>query len=585
MSSPAVRHRGSPTKSDQPIPTSGGRGYDSRSRTGTAINMKTLVMGVISIVVVSSIGWMQSNSLNKYEIESEDVRGNTKHDTTAKTSDNTGAGTTTSSTPLPVSTVPFDLRTGNSRLQTAYDLAKSEVYANIQVEKKGGENKRFFIAGSGWSQLWTRDSSYAIEQAGGLLAPDVSLHSLLKCTSQVHDGNDLRKKSTVWLQDACGHFGGWPNLSDAIVGARGAWHLFLYTGNTTFLNFAYDVTVNSLKRGERDVLQNGLFNGCSSFMESNSGYPLKYKNNGRLVGQTKALSTNMLYYNGYKLAVLMGRVLLNDPLLKEGRSSALTEEVIQDLDKKGKELKEAIRSKFWMEDKGYYAYVLDENNDFIPQMEGLGESLVLLSDDFEDSAQRVQSILNNSHSTDLGFPCLWPRFNHGDVPKSKIYVFERYHNGRIWPFVVGYFAVAAARHDRMDILAKQILQMMELSEAQNTFAEFYEDDKSFPDDKNRQLWSDTGFLSMIYHGIFGMTFLVEGIAFSPSIPYPETFLKTEDTISLLNVNYRKAILDIHVKGKGNHVTSFKINGMETEPMLKASSVGKYVIEIEVIGKA
>jgi hypothetical protein len=85
---------------------------------------------------------------------------------------------------------------------------------------------------------------------------------------------------------------------------------------------------------------------------------------------------------------------------------------------------------------------------------------------------------------------------------------------------------------------------------------------------------------MIFHGLFGMRFLANGIFFHPARPYPETFLDTQKIVSLLNVSYRKARLDIHVDGYGNRVSSFKINGIE-EPsrMLKASSKGKYVIEI------
>jgi hypothetical protein len=44
-------------------------------------------------------------------------------------------------------------------------------------------------------------------------------------------------------------------------------------------------------------------------MESNSGYPEKYSHNGALVGKTKALSTNMLHYAGYKLGAKMAEQL------------------------------------------------------------------------------------------------------------------------------------------------------------------------------------------------------------------------------------------------------------------------------------
>ena len=41
----------------------------------------------------------------------------------------------------------------------------------------------------------------------------------------------LSNGKSAWLQDKCGHFGGWPNLSDAIVGTRGAWSLYLVDGD------------------------------------------------------------------------------------------------------------------------------------------------------------------------------------------------------------------------------------------------------------------------------------------------------------------------------------------------------------------
>lgn len=91
----------------------------------------------------------------------------------------------------------FTLTTGNIELQKAYDLAFSEVDQNIHP------NQKHFIAGAGWTQLWTRDTSYAIELGAGLIHPDISLISLSACTEHVPN------IGAVWLQDVCGHFGGW----------------------------------------------------------------------------------------------------------------------------------------------------------------------------------------------------------------------------------------------------------------------------------------------------------------------------------------------------------------------------------------
>lgn len=128
-----------------------------------------------------------------------------------------------------------------------------------------------------------------------------------------------------------------------------------------------------------------------------------------------------------------------------------------------------------------------------------------------------------------------------------------------------------------------MVRLIDLSEQKDTFAEFYELDKSFPEERRRQLWSDTGYLGMVYKGMLGMNFQPDGIEFSPSKENGKnTGLEMDKTISLLNVKYRKAILDIHVTGFGNKVTSFKLNGEVREvPMVDAFITGRQLVEIEV----
>jgi hypothetical protein len=177
-----------------------------------------------------------------------------------------------------------DQASASSPYEEAYTLAIHEIGTNIACEH--------FVAGSGWVQLWTRDTSYASELGLSILHPQVVKQSLM---SSVEVWKSKRKKNTspgrqqqqmqeevgeqlVWLQDTCSHFGGWPILSDAIVGTRGAWSLYLVTGDVEFLHWAYQVTIASLDRAEEESLDKdtGLFLGCSSFLESNSGYPEKY---------------------------------------------------------------------------------------------------------------------------------------------------------------------------------------------------------------------------------------------------------------------------------------------------------------------
>lgn len=93
----------------------------------------------------------------------------------------------------------FQLSSGNRAVNKAYNLAMCETNENVQ--------DGVWIAGNGWTQLWTRDTSYAVEQAAGLLRPDISLTSLEKCVQewQIEEADGDNKR--VWFQDECGHFG------------------------------------------------------------------------------------------------------------------------------------------------------------------------------------------------------------------------------------------------------------------------------------------------------------------------------------------------------------------------------------------
>ena len=458
---------------------------------------------------------------------------------------------------------PPILRTGQDEYDWAYRLALEEIDANV------GEGDRF-IAGEGWAQLWTRDTSYAAESAASLLYPAV-VRSSLEASVEVdpdadeEDDSEGAPPALVWLQDSCAHFGGWPVLSDAIVGARGAWSLYLVGGNRTFLSWAYDVTRRSLKRGERDAFDDGLglFRGCSSFMESNSGYPAKYHHRGDLVGMTKALSTNALYYSGYSIAAGMARELGKE------------EEIIQQYEARAIRLRESIRSHLWLGEKGYYSYVMDENNTLLSNFEGLGEALVLM-DGIETDTGRIQSIFDNVKQQRYGLPCLWPPFDL----KASEHIAQYYHNGRLWPFVQGYYAMAAARHGRIDVFAHALQALKDLAVKSKTFAEFYEINGTFPAQRSRQLWSETGYLAMIHQGLFGLTFEVDRLCFAPLKPkalFPSTVI-------LENLVYQNMVLDISIKGQGGYIKRFELDGKKQKfsaetPFISSKLTGRHTVKI------
>jgi hypothetical protein len=93
----------------------------------------------------------------------------------------------------------FQLSSGNRAVNEAYKLAICETNENI--------DNGVWIAGNGWAQLWTRDTSFSVEQAAGLLRPDISFVSFEKCVEQWPIEEAFGVNKTVWFQDQCGHFG------------------------------------------------------------------------------------------------------------------------------------------------------------------------------------------------------------------------------------------------------------------------------------------------------------------------------------------------------------------------------------------
>jgi len=260
------------------------------------------------------------------------------------------------------------------------------------------------------------------------------------------------------------------------------------------------------------------------------------------------------YYRGYLVAADAGQILGED---------------VRPLREKAAKLKAAINARFWLPEKGYYAYFLDENSAINPRMEGLGEAFAILTGVADK--KRAEQILHSTPTTPWGFPCLWPQFDEWRNYKRDFAHY--YHNGMIWPFVEGYWAWAAARMQDAPIFGRELDALVKLSEKNDTFQELYRPEDGKPDGSPRQLWSASGFLSMIYHGLFGMDFTEQSFRFAPVVP--ERFQQ----LTLSNVKYRDAQLRIVIKGHGTKIRQFKLDGKKAKPQFPASETGAHELEI------
>lgn len=416
------------------------------------------------------------------------------------------------------------LDSGQTIHDDAYATAVRDVAASVSGDR--------FVAGESWPTVWVRDASYAIDLAAGLLHPEVARATMRSVAARGE-----------WVQDRAAHFGGWPRLTDAIVGAVGAWACFVATGDVDFLRWSHDVTTATLARAEREIFDGGLFRGCASFMESNSGYPPRFAFRGRAVGATKALSTNVLYYRGYTLAARSAALLRTDPEPFSARAHALAQ---------------AINTRLW---RAGYAYYEDASGRLSDRWEGLGTALASLWDLAPAAV----------HAPVSPVPCLWPPY-----PLWKPWLVRDeyfYHNGMVWPFVQGYWGWAAASRGDVAEFAATLASLADLAGRAPTYHEFYRP-AGRPGGSARQLWSAAGYLALVHYGLFGMSVEPAEIRFRPVVP--EGFSR----LRLSGLRWRDLTLEITITGAGTEVESFTVDGEPwSTPAIPATLTGEHRVEI------
>ncbi|HUI92217.1 MAG TPA: amylo-alpha-1,6-glucosidase [Chitinivibrionales bacterium] len=470
---------------------------------------------------------------------------------------------------LPAGAENFVFTSGISKYDNPFKNAKANIDTNT-VQSADGST--VFNAGAFWAEVWERDGSYSIEMACGHLDPVTSKNTFNYNTAQ---WNGL----TVQRQDVCGHFGGWPNLTDGIVWATGAWAYYRETGDQSFLSWAYPIVRNSLAMAETPgaggwvVLDktDSLYRGCSSFMESNSAYPPPFAGNQNYsdltkpaVGNTKCGSTNMLYYHAWVVADSMAKLL--------GKPQA----TLDSLSARALTIKNAINKQLWNPAKGYYYYIkYQDGKTFLDRNEGLADAFAILYD-IADSSMK-ESILSNTVPCAWGYRCQYPQDTNWmcyakGCPTAQDA--DYYHTGMVWPFVQGYIAWAATKIKNMAAFTNCIDKLAQLwAHTQGgEFLEFYRPEQGTPDGGHRQLWSASGYISMVFHGLFGMNFDVDGIRFDPMVP--DTF---KNAMTLDNFIYRKDTLNMTVTGPGKYLASFTLDGAPHEPFFSGGLAGKHTI--------
>lgn len=220
-----------------------------------------------------------------------------------------------------------------------------------------------------------------------------------------------------------------------------------------------------------------------------------------------------------------------------------------------------------MPDKGYYAmYTYGREHPILnPRAETLGESLAVLWN-VADAAQ-AREITENNPVTPFGAAIFYPQIKGQPA----------YHNNALWPFVASYWAWANAKVGNERGLLEAMGSVYRPAALFATNKEnFRLDNGDIATELNssNMLWSLSGNLAITLRVLFGIEPRADGVAFHPVVPEV-----LSDTRTLSGYRYRDAIFDITMRGWGDSIATFRLNGKAQEPFVPAGLKGRNKVEI------
>ena len=427
---------------------------------------------------------------------------------------------------------------GQPLIDALFVLAKEEAHRNVEQDGT-------LRTGAKWSGVWTRDVSYSALLAFAIHNPEAVKTSL---RAKVRRGRIV--------QDT-GSGGAWPVSSDRTTWVLAAWEVYRVTGERAWLEEIYPIVRDTLDDDRKTLVdpQTGLYRGESSFLDwREQTYPRWMDNTD--IYESLCLGTNAVHYRAHVILAEMAELL--DEEGEDYRSTADT-------------IKQAINDRLWLLDKGYYGQYLYGRDHMLvsPRFEALGEALCILFGVAD--AEQAASIVERSPLTSYGVPCIYPQIP--DLPP--------YHNNGIWPFVQGFWNLAAARAGNGSALSHGLAAIyrsagLYLSNYENMVAESG-GVTGTEINSHRMLWSIAANLAMVYRVFLGMEFRADGLYFSPSVPREYRGERT-----LTNFPYRQAQLRITVSGYGQRVAAVTINGRPADvAFVPADATDEVVIKIEL----
>lgn len=393
-----------------------------------------------------------------------------------------------------IAPVPMRSQTGSVMFDALFALAQQEMDQDRvdAIRDPAFDEGRpvpceCFQTGARWPYVWTRDVSFAADLALARLDPQRTRQSLQFKLSAARDGHT----PGLFVAQDTGSGGSWPISSDRVVWFLAARHLL---EDLAFAEQVWQALQGTLAQDRAMVFdaQMGLYRGETSFLDwREQTYPDWTREDVRFIGDSYALSTNVLHYQALRLA----------ERLAGQRGDARADEYKAWADA----LAQQIDARFWREDMGQYMSYIGEAAHPVPyaKVDLLGLSLGILADVLPTG--RARRALAAYPIGPAGSPVVWPQ--EGQQPI--------YHNRAIWPFVSAYSLRAARQLDDAPRIAAEIRSLMQGAALAGSNMENYElvsqavhvEEGALSGpvvNSERQLWSVAGYLSMVVEGVFGV---------------------------------------------------------------------------------
>ena len=428
------------------------------------------------------------------------------------------------------------LETPNTLHTAIYNMGLDEMINAVEPDTT-------LRTGKEWGGVWTRDVSYSILLSMAYLQPEASKISLMKKVNP----------EGVIIQDT-GSGGAWPVSSDRMIWAVAAYELYKVTGDRKWLEYIYPIIKKSVDDDALTVAApDGLVKGETSFIDWREQCYPRWMQTADIY-QSEALGTSIVHAQALQV--------LADIAAELGKGKEASE-----YGARAEAIRKAVNDKLWLDDKGYYAmYNYGRTASILnPRAETLGESLAILYD--VASPERARSITENNPTTPFGAAIFFPQI--ADIPP--------YHNNALWPWVGAYWAMANAKALNEAGTLEAIGAVFRPAALFATNKEnFVLDNGDIATQLNssNMLWCLAGNIAITHRILFGIRFEKDGLAFAPFVPKALAADRT-----LTNFRYRRATLDITVKGYGSEIKSFTLNGKEHKPFIPADIKGNNKIVI------